>query len=75
MSILAHPRARHDAAHREGEITCPRCEHPLKQRTQLVVESIRAAAKRPITPEMLVVCAGCHHLLILSLRPAPGGGR
>lgn len=65
--ITQEPRSALIAA----DAQCPRCGNAIAPRLRLIVERIRTASKRPITPELLVVCSRCSQLLILSLRPAP----
>jgi len=52
-------------------LACPDCGAPIAGRLRLAVESIRRAAKRPVTPEVLVVCSGCMSSFVVSLRPKP----
>jgi len=53
------------------DMDCPSCKAPIAPRLRVAVESVRAASKRPVTPELLAVCPGCRQLFVLSLVPAP----
>jgi hypothetical protein len=55
--------------------SCPGCNVDIAPRLQLALESIRAAAKRPITPELLILCKECHRQFVVSLHPAPESSR
>lgn len=54
---------------------CPGCHTEIAARLQLALESIRAAAKRPVTPELLILCRQCRRQFVVSLHPLPEGGR
>jgi hypothetical protein len=54
---------------------CPDCHTELAARLQLALKSIRAAAKRPVTPELLILCRQCRRQFVVSLNPALEGGR
>ena len=76
MSIAQHePRPIPAVDELLTDITCPTCGEPIARRLRLAVESVRRAAKRPVTPELLHVCAGCGRMLIVSLHPASGAPR
>jgi hypothetical protein len=49
---------------------CSRCSKAIAPCMRLIVARIRTSSKRPITPELLVVCGRCSQLLVLSLHPA-----
>jgi hypothetical protein len=51
-------------------MACPDCGAPIAERVSIVMASVRAAAKRPVTPEVLVVCGGCTRMFVVSLHPA-----
>jgi hypothetical protein len=50
---------------------CPGCHSEIAARLQLALESIRAAAKRPATPELLILCRQCRRQFVVSLHPMP----
>jgi hypothetical protein len=50
----------------ETEIACPSCGQLIARRLNQAIESIRAAAKRPLTPELLAVCPSCQRMFVLS---------
>lgn len=66
MAILAQPTPPVPLASAE----CPSCGTTIAPRVRLTVEPIRAASKRPITPEMILVCGSCGQPLVLALAPA-----
>jgi hypothetical protein len=51
--------------------SCPGCHTEIATRLALALESIRAAAKRPATPELLILCKACRRQFVVSLHPAP----
>ena len=51
--------------------SCPGCHAEIAARLQLALESIRATAKRPVTPELLILCRQCRRQFVVSLHPAP----
>jgi hypothetical protein len=51
--------------------SCPGCHSEIAARLQLALESIRAAAKRPATPELLILCRECRRQFVVSLQPMP----
>jgi hypothetical protein len=51
-------------------ISCPTCHHEHEAPVQLMAETSRRVARRPVTPEDLHLCPSCGALLILSLHPA-----
>jgi hypothetical protein len=51
---------------------CPSCGTAIAPRVRLTVERIRAATKRPITPEMVLVCGSCAQSLVIALAPTCG---
>lgn len=55
--------------------SCPGCHTEIAARLQLALESIRAAAKRQVTPELLILCKTCRREFVVSLHPMPEGGR
>jgi hypothetical protein len=56
---------------RDLPLVCPSCRREHTPAVQVVAETSRRAAKRPVTPEIVHLCPKCGGLLILSLRPAP----
>jgi hypothetical protein len=50
---------------------CPGCNVEIAERLQLALESIRAAAKRPVTPELLILCRQCRRQFVVSVHSAP----
>jgi hypothetical protein len=50
---------------------CPRRGKQIAPCVRLIVERIRTASMRLITPELLNVCSRCSQRFVLSLRPAP----
>jgi hypothetical protein len=53
------------------EIVCPGGHHEHAALVQLMAETSRRAATRPVTPEVLHLCPSCGTMLILSVHPAP----
>jgi hypothetical protein len=51
--------------------TCPGCNGAISVRLQLALESIRAAARHPITLELLILCRQCGRQFAVSLHPSP----
>ncbi len=51
--------------------SCPGCHSEIAPRLRLALESIRAAAKRLATPELLILCKACRRQFVVSLHPAP----
>jgi hypothetical protein len=51
--------------------SCPECHTEIAPRLQLALESIRAAAKRPVTPELLILCCQCRRQFVVSLHAPP----
>jgi hypothetical protein len=50
--------------------TCPDCGSAIAPRLRVVLESAYAAAKRPVTPELLALCPQCRKQFVVSLAPA-----
>jgi hypothetical protein len=55
--------------------SCPICHTDIAARLQLALESIRAEAKRPVMPDLLILCRRCQRPFVVSLQPVPEGGR
>ena len=55
--------------------SCADCKVEITERLQLALESIRVAAKRPITPELLILCKECRRQLVVRLHPVPESTR
>jgi hypothetical protein len=55
--------------------SCPGCNAEIAARLQLAFESIRFAAKRPATPELLILCRQCRRQFVVMLLPMPEAER
>jgi hypothetical protein len=49
--------------------SCLGCHTGIAARLHLALGSIRAAAMRPMTPALLILCEGCRRQFVFSLHP------